>query len=246
MIKHVSFDVWNTIVKPNPEFASTRTKLIAIALNLDPDYVKTAYTKVKRFVDGCAENSDGAAFTTDEVYKLLFSSLHVPVSPGLAREIRETVDELFKRFPPIIVPSVVTLFDYLRKQGITASIGSNSNFISGTVMHPYLQSVLGERAAGDAYLFGVYSDLVVTAKPSKLFFDAVAFKTNVYRDDSVARAEILHVGDNEICDVEGARRAGMHSLLIGSPDLLCEQVKLRIECENEFGVSFSHHLNTVE
>jgi putative hydrolase of the HAD superfamily len=234
MIKHVSFDVWNTLIKPNPEFSLNRTKFIAIALNLDVEYVKHAYTKVKAFVDGCAENSDGAAFTTPEVYQLFFKALGVSVSPGLAREIRLTIDHMFIQYPPVLAADATDLMTWLADQQITTSIGSNSNFISGNVMHPFL-----ERVTPRPFLYGVYSDLLVAAKPGSKFFDAVYEQILLKHTELLDRANVLHVGDNPVCDVEGAQNADMNGLLIESPDLLCQQVKLRIERENGLGVSFS-------
>jgi putative hydrolase of the HAD superfamily len=240
MIQHISFDVWNTIVKPNPEFAKYRTKFVAIALTLDEDFVKSAYTSVKSFVDGCAEKSDGAAFTTPEIYTQLFYKLGIKVSASLADEIRLTINELFKRYPPVIVDCVPNLFTWLREQGYTISIGSNSNFISGAVMHPFLEAQLGP------LLYGVYSDLIVVAKPSIRFFDHVYEGVLLHHHDVLDRAHILHVGDNPVCDVQGAHSAGMHGLLINGPGMLEDQVKLRVQCENDFGVSFNHHFSFVE
>lgn len=211
MIKHVSFDVWNTIVKPNPEFAQHRTKLIALILNLDVDFVKQAYTKTKRVVDG-------TAFSTPGVYRLLFASCGVSVSSGLAREIRETVNELFRKHPPIIVPTNVELMSWLHDEGFTTSIGSNSNFVSGDVMHPFLEQALGHK-----FEFGVYSDLIGHGKPAPQFFNLIHSRLRAFRPDARCE-EILHVGDNYICDVRGAVQNGMTGLLIESPDVLMERV----------------------
>lgn len=237
MIKHVSFDVWNTLITPNPAYAEARTKFLALALNMDPAHVKLCYTKIKAIADGDAEKN-GIAFKTDELFQLLYRSIGVFVSPGLHREIRATTEQLFKSCPPVLGEGVRELMDWLHERGITTSIGSNSNFISGTVMRPFLEEQLGR-----PFLTAVFSDLIGSAKPHPEFFDAVAFKVNVFRDPPIDRNEILHVGDSTICDITGAQRAGIHSLLIKTPAILRDQVKLRIECENDFDVSFAHHLN---
>lgn len=234
MIKHVSFDVWNTLITANPAYAMYRTKFLALALNMDVDFVKRAYTKVKQCVDQAAEHS-GEAFTTDQVFSLLYKSMGLFVSPGLHGEIRAMTEELFRKNPPTLGAGVADLFVWLRGRGITTSIGSNSNFISGTVMRPFLEEALNHK-----FLTAVFSDLISYGKPSPVFFDAVAFKINVFRDPPIDRSEILHVGDHQLCDVEGAHDSGMHGLLITSPDQLCEQVKLRIESVNELDVSLTH------
>jgi putative hydrolase of the HAD superfamily len=227
MIAHVSFDVWNTLIKPNPEFSLNRTTLIALALNLDTDYVKRAYTHVKHVVDTIAETT-GEAFSTPEVYQLFFRACGVSVSGRLADEIRLAVDELFNRFPPTIVDSVYQTLNELQSREITVSIASNSNFISGHVMHPWLQSQLGER-----FLFNRYSDVIGTAKPSIKFFDSVYEGVMIHHPDLLDRSNILHVGDNPTCDGYGAVNAGMHSVLVPSPDQLCDLVLYWVNYHNQ-------------
>lgn len=234
MIKHVSFDVWNTLITPNPAFAAARTKLLALALNMEPEHVKRCYTKVKAIADGNAEQH-GEAFTTDEMYHLLYKSMGLTVSPGLHREIRLTVETLFTAYPPSVGTGVRELMSWLAERSITTSIGSNSNFISGSVMRPFLENALSHR-----FMTAVFSDLIQAAKPASRFFDAVSFKINVFRNDTIERNEILHVGDNTVCDVHGAQDAGMHGLLIEAPNMLFDQVKLRIEIENDYDTSFDH------
>ncbi len=137
MIKHVSFDVWNTLITPNPAFAAARTKLLALALNMEPEHVKRCYTKVKAIADGNAEQH-GEAFTTDEMYHLLYKSMGLTVSPGLHREIRLTVETLFTAYPPSVGTGVRELMSWLAERSITTSIGSNSNFAAIKTMEDFV------------------------------------------------------------------------------------------------------------
>lgn len=233
MITHVSFDIWNTLIKPNPEFALARTKFIALALNLEEAYVRQAYTHVKRVVDGLAER-EGKAYSTEEVYKILFAALGVTVSQRHAREIRQTVDETFNQFPPTVGNGVYELLRWLEQRRITTSIASNSNYISGSVMLPWIEGALNH-----VFNFALFSDLVMTAKPAPEFFEELYDCVNADRYPTTCHfpvqdpKEILHVGDNEVCDVFGAQRAGMKSLLVINPDTMAEQVMSRIEAEND-------------
>lgn len=222
VIKHVSFDVWNTLVKPNPEFAKRRTRLLALSLGREEEFVRRAYTHVKGVVDTAAEH-EGAAFSTPDVYALLFASCGLSVAPERASEIRLAIDDIFREHPPIIVLSVVALMQWLRGRGVTTSIASNSNFVSGDVMHPFLEGTLSHR-----FELGIYSDRIMHGKPSPAFFDRV-FEGLREMSPTIDRAEVLHVGDHPLCDLRGAQAAGMHGLLIESPDLLCEQVMLRMD-----------------
>ena len=75
-------------------------------------------------------------------------------------------------------------------------------------MHPYLESQLG------TLKYGVYSDLIAASKPSPAFF------AEVVGQSEYNRLEILHVGDNHICDLEGAGKYGLRSLLIDNPNTI--------------------------
>lgn len=222
MIKHVSFDVWNTIVAPNREFAEQRTRLLARALGREAAFVASAYTRVKQEVDAAAER-EGIACTTADVYARLFAACGAELSPARARAIRLDVEQQFHGHPPRIPAAVIELMQRLTERGIATSIASNSNFVSGEVMHPFLAAALQHEFA-----FGVYSDQIGHAKPSPAFFAQVCAPL-LAANPSLARDEILHVGDHPVCDVQGARAAGLHALLIESPERLAEQVLRRLD-----------------
>lgn len=237
MIKHVSFDVWNTLIKANPEFSLHRTKAIALMLNLDTEYVKQTYTQVKGVVDKLAE-IEGRAFTTPEVYRLLFRALGISVSFRLEKELREHVNELFLRYPPIIEDSVRSCLAELNQRGITMSLSSNSNFISGDVMLPFLLQQFEYAFNGS-----VFSDLCGASKPAPEFFDHVIdYVTHQHVGQDIKPWNILHVGDNVVCDREGPRNQMIHSLIVAGPHELKEAVLSRVASENDHGISYDIHL----
>lgn len=94
------------------------------------------------------------------------------------------------------------------EHGKTINILSNTAFIQGSV----LRRVLEYYELSDYISFQLYSDETGYSKPNKEVFDMVFHKANNAND--VSRAEIVHIGDNEIADFEGARKAGLQSILI--------------------------------
>lgn len=214
MIKQVSFDVWNTLVKPNPQYATLRTEALAKLVGVDFDTAKKAYTATKRQVDHAAE-ACGIGLSTNEVYLLLMANVGVAVvnQHHQAITFRCTVERLFSEHPPLVTDAAKTLVAWLKQQDMIVNIASNSNFISGNVMHPFLKKELGELD------FGVYSDIIEASKPSQAFFDGVRQHSGLRREHL-----ILHVGDNIICDIAGAKKAGMMAAYVANPDTIFDVV----------------------
>ena len=206
--KHVSFDVWNTLIAGNLTFSANRLAIIAKHFNLEPVYhstIKEAYRDVKHTLDWLAETR-GEAYTCLQVYSLLASKLGITgVTDESLEQLRLAVEQEFLINPPIALPETVAALQKLRDAGYTVSIGSNSNFISGSTMYPWLQQTFGD------FEFGVFSDLEQTAKPNSKFFDKIA--DLAYSTRKLWRSQIIHVGDHEICDVRGAKNADMHPIL---------------------------------
>jgi putative hydrolase of the HAD superfamily len=221
-VAHVSFDVWNTLVVPNPEFARRRSAYLADALRRDVELVRHAYARVKHELDAAAER-DGSALATPDVYARLFAACGCEVSPEQATALRRQVDALFVAHPPGLAPGLAPLLAELRARGITTSIASNSNFISGALMQPCLLSALQHEFSCTAY-----SDLLGHAKPAPAFFDHVVALVHDLRP-TLARHDILHVGDHPVCDVEGARRAGLQALHVSAPEHLAEQLLAHLD-----------------
>lgn len=218
-ISHISFDVWNTLIIANPAFAAARTGYLAWALKRDTAEVKDAYTRVKKQVDTAAEDT-GVGYTTPEVYAKLFEALNVEYNDIFAEALMYDVNDLFLRHPPTIVDSVKRLIALARSRGLTVSIGSNSNFISGRQMYPWLLSQFDH-----AFSYGVFSDLERTAKPSATFFGRVIDNARQCRGQgAVPPHAIVHVGDNPICDGWGADEVGIRGLLVKGPDQLFDTV----------------------
>lgn len=220
--KHVSLDVWNTLITGNPEFSTARIATIIDHWSLPSDtyhigLVKQAYTDTKHTLDWLAEHH-GTAYSCLDAYGLLSSKLGVNDSNRTSLEqLRLKVEQDFLNHPPLIIEGVVESLNALRENGYTLSIGSNSNFISGTTMMPWLQSVLGH------FNFGIFSDIEQVAKPNPLFFAQVADcaknKCNVKN-----ASDIIHVGDHIVCDLVGARNCDLTAELVSKDHPLHQAV----------------------
>lgn len=216
MIQHISFDVWNTLITANPAFATARSQLLADRYGVPIELVRHEYTSLKRHADQTSEQNLVGLKTSALVRILIGSFADTPDDQEVVQVVHE-IAELFRENPPSIEPNTINLIRELHDQGITVSIGSNSNFVSGRTMHPWLQEQFGE----DMLAFGVYSDMFEVAKPSAAFFGRVIdFSTKVHGRNNISTHNMLHVGDSQLCDVWGPSQVGIKTLLITDPNML--------------------------
>lgn len=223
-IRHISFDVWNTLIKGNLAFQPARTSAIASVLPVELADAKRAYTEVKAHFDDLAER-EGKAHTCREVYEELIDRLMSGSGLeanwfALAPILRRKTEELFRQFPPHILPSTIETLRELHGAGYTISIGSNTNFISGTVLAELLDPLV-------PFEFKVFSDLDGYAKPHPEFFAMILDKARAVRTSvqpegraDLSLSQILHVGDNLICDGKGSVDAGMEFFYVKGPEQL--------------------------
>lgn len=212
-IKHVSFDVWKTLIEPNPEFGTARKRVLEEAFDLPPEVVEAAYRKVKDGADAEAE-INGVGYTSAQVYERLLTALDRPTTDWWG--LRMEFERLFELHPPVVLPSVIDTLRTLQMEGFGLSIASNTNFIQGTCL---------SRAALDRWdvhwTFKVFSDQLGVAKPSPMLWHAVQAQARILSD--AAPAQILHVGDNKVCD-GGCRDFGIQFLHINGPADLAEAI----------------------
>lgn len=210
MIRHISFDVWKTLFQPNLTFSATRSDHVAEVLRLPKDHVRAVYKTTKDNFDKVAE-ATGAGWSSEVVYRTLLENLGFADHPWEA--ICVETERLFLEHPPIILDRNIEVIAELRRRGYTLSIGSNTNFASGRV----LGKVLADRFGPWDYM--VFSDLMGhCSKPHADFFQEITRQARLLHTD-ISAEEILHVGDNPVCD-GAAKDHGMHIHIISGPETL--------------------------
>jgi len=227
MIKHVSFDVWNTLVVANPHFAAARAELLSEVSGVPAAQCKAVYTRVKQQLDRTASEYGIGAPVICSLDKLMLELTGKQAHHDVLDKLQYNIERLFALYPPKVTDAAIRTISTLLDKGILISIGSNTNFVSGRVMHQYLRRVLQFHAGPRPFFGGVYSDEVLTSKPSEAFFAAVidlAQHTAQQNHQRRTNEQILHVGDNYVCDVEGPMDAGMHAALVPTPDQLFDVV----------------------
>lgn len=223
-IKHVSLDAWNTILIPSKSYARYRTSILANMFNCSEEFAKSVYTNVKRKFDEKAER-DGEAFTTEYIYNELISAFPAAdnqIDPNLL--CRSYFEPTFIDNPPTILSETIDAINALKSRGITVSIASNTNFISGRVLAKII------RKHNTIFDFMLFSDLMplvrnelgykMPAKPNPAFFEMVQKYANILHPEGIEKTEIVHIGDSNICDFQGAAKFGLQARLLKSIDEL--------------------------
>jgi putative hydrolase of the HAD superfamily len=224
-IKHVSLDAWNTILIPNTQYARRRSYILAEAFSCSPEFAAKAYTAVKRRLDKHAEET-GEGYATEYVYNELLAAFPRHLNVEELRVLR--IEDEFLNTPPSVLEETKKAIQSLKDRGITVSISSNTNFISGRILGRFLQEQVGNF---DFMLFSdtmqmshsVKSGWFIPAKPSPAFFSAVAKYCSVLHPE-ISAENILHIGDNEICDYNGAKSYGFQAKLLPSVNDLPEML----------------------
>lgn len=224
MIKHVSLDAWNTILIPNPEYAEYRTHILSRTFNCSFEFAKNVYTLVKRKFDTFAEKR-GEAFNQSFIYDELINAFPKSFNPEVvsADLLRMELEQVFNTFPPTILEETIDTVNTLKEQGITFNVASNTNFISGSI----LANVINKARIN--FDFMVFSDLmhacqdtsyIMPSKPNPNFFKKVEEYANILHPNGISREEIIHIGDSDICDFQGATKFGLQARLLKSVDEL--------------------------
>jgi putative hydrolase of the HAD superfamily len=214
-VRHVSFDLWLTLIKSNPVFKQRRDELLKSYFQI-PHPVEAISARIRlwdlRF--NAINEASGKNIDADEMVLIILSDLDVNVktiTSAMLEDYYQTMENLFFQFHPVLYEE--KLIDYLTaltKQGITLSLLSNTGFIKGVT----LKKLLDKLEIAPLLKFQIYSDEIMFSKPSKEAYQHVF--DHIKRFNTIEPNTILHIGDNENADFKGAQLQGMQSALINS------------------------------
>lgn len=211
--RHVSFDLWMTLIRTNPEFKRKRAEIfrdyfsIAAPLEAVEQSIRKFDVLVNRMNELIGKNVD-----TFELYALILNDLGVPVadmSAGKFEGFYAESEQLFREYKPVpILEKLPFKLEDLKREGITMNILSNTGFIRGRNLRELLEGY----GLGSYFAFQVYSDEVSLSKPNPLIFDKVY--EEISKTATLAKDQVLHVGDNPEADVKGAAAYGFGTYLV--------------------------------
>lgn len=221
MIKHISFDLWLTLIKSHPEFKERR----AIFLRKEFNPFGYSAKKIMVIVQSVDKVSDrlneinGKKVTTERMYRRILQKLGYDpetVSTDVLNAIKLEVYDLFMKYQPgLLNGSIQQMLHSLKNEGYSLNISSNTGYIEGTTIVATLKNL----NIFEYFEFCIFSDEIGRSKPSTGFFEKVFERTGL------EKWEVLHVGDNLKADYEGALRYGFKALHINNQQYTVNDIK---------------------
>ena len=221
MIKHVSFDLWYTIIKSNPRFGAKRDFgffqiLKSISNDVSLEHIQKGYKKIKKMADPLGE-STGVGLTKKQLYFLFLEQLFGEKTHLILRDNTDLIDrldgeyeKLFMKYPPLLIDknALSNVLTILKSKNITTNILSNTTFANGNLLFKVLQHYKLSTYF-DSFIF---SDEVGYFKPNPNIFLSAYYNELFYLNVS-NKNEVLHVGDNSYADYKGASDFGFTPFL---------------------------------
>ena len=204
--KVISFDVWGTLIEPNPDFKIARNAFIAERFNIDDSHVEHVHNKTKELINELAIMK-GRAPSCNETYQLYLILLGA--STVNLTEVRSKFEELFWKYPPILNKYLSRNIQKLQSMGKMVGVASNSNFITGSIITKFLET-------GDINInFSVFSDMTRYAKPNSVFFSTV-------HQHAHYMTPFVHIGNDPTFDIVQEHLGEIISIIVKNPSQLNE------------------------
>jgi putative hydrolase of the HAD superfamily len=211
----VTLDLWDTLVqevpRKNPRLADQRVadiqaNLRGIGRVYETADLERAYRLSGEFCDSVwAENRD---MPVDEHLGFMLYAL----DPGLARSlkaeeyqgIRKIYAEAILRHPPVLMEGALSTLESLSAKGYRLGLISNTGRTPGVV----LRTALAKLGIDRFFNCMIFSDEVYVRKPEKeIFHEALGWLNSL-------PSKTVHIGNDRKDDFDGARGAGMNSILL--------------------------------
>jgi putative hydrolase of the HAD superfamily len=224
MIRHVSFDLWLTLIQSNPLFKRRRAELIADMFhpkNMNVEQIDMLIRRKDKIFDRHNEMYGvkiPAKYMYLNVLRAIDSQSH-EVDIDDAMWLMQQSNNLLMDYPPqLLNGQIPDILRFLQSATEGLNIGSNTGYVEGEA----LRKVLKQIGIYDFFSFFVFSDEIQASKPSAAFFRAVSDRANV------SKSNILHIGDNLKTDYHGAVNFGFEALLITDTNYTLNDIKSRL------------------
>ena len=211
-IKHISFDLWMTLIRTHPEYKRKRAELFCHFFSVDNlELVEKAIRKIDLMANHINETT-GGNIDALELYMMVLQEVHPDwKSPGIdtLQSFYAETEKLFNTYLPLAADDSVTqALQMVSDSGITINILSNTGFIKGDM----LRKAIEQLGWASYFMFTIFSDETGCSKPNIKMFQEVwngVSKLN----NAIEKSEVLHFGDNPFADVEGASKFGFSAAL---------------------------------
>ena len=206
MIKAISFDFYNTLVKFWPDLDEIQQSACReYGINVSKEGLNRGYSVADVYFNRANEEEPLSLRSAErrleffgEYEQIILKNAGVPVSRDLATQIWQMAISVPKDFQPF--DDAIPVLAELREMGYRLGVISN--------LRRDMDQLCRQVGLGEYLDFCVSADQAGSEKPHSPIFLA-ALKLS-----ETSPKESLHVGDQYRSDVLGARAVGMHSVLL--------------------------------
>jgi len=209
-LKAVTFDFWSTLVDgaPKPGYHAQRMARLLESI-AHAGHVCTLEELDAAFRRAIERVSEEARESLTDVgppgrWAAIAAELGIPEGKIGHEVLERAYDDLPTNALPDAMPHVHEAVQAMKDRGYRLGVICNTGMAGGKV----LRQVLRKHHLLDYFDITVFSNEFGRSKPHPAIFEHTLAELGAIR-----ASEALHVGDLEELDVEGARRAGMHSAL---------------------------------
>lgn len=209
MIKHISLDLWNTLLISNPNFSVERVKYFSknYLSNINNDIISKEIENIGIETD-LINMSEGISIPSEKMYsKLLFKQQNLLLDESELKTIYSDLELIFLKNLPFIMYNIDTLkdcFENLLSKDYSLNISSNTAYIKGKT----LINVLEKLELKQYFSFFIFSDEINFSKPSKKFFEKLLKNCGKLK---INKENIIHIGDSIEADISGANQCEIKS-----------------------------------
>ncbi len=216
--QHFSFDLWLTLIRSNPAFKQERARHFHQYYNFKNKSLDEVFA-IFRQVDlmcNLINEKTGKNIDADEMYLMVLSIMNDGQSPVWDIDITQLYADMealiFSHLPVVYCDDTISVLARLKQQpGITIGILSNTGFIRGVT----LRRILHQIGISEYIDFQLYSDEAGMSKPNPGFFNLMLDQLKAHHTQ-IDLDHIIHIGDNPVADIAGAKAVNIHSQLVNS------------------------------
>ncbi|MNS29755.1 dUMP phosphatase [compost metagenome] len=211
LYKHYSFDLWLTLIKSHPEFKHKRSVYFQQQfnpLNKSLEEVQHIFRRVDLMCNAINEKT-GGNIRAEEMYLMVLHDLYEGNTffDVDMDALYQTVEEMIMHnLPQLYATDTIEALQLLKSRGSKINLLSNTGFIKGVT----LRKILAAIGMDGIFDFELYSDETGCSKPNPQMFEQVFTQAQIYHD-KIDKPEILHIGDNVLADIQGAKTFGFNT-----------------------------------
>ncbi len=206
-VKAVYLDAAHTILKlarPYPDMLLTALR--AFGISRSESQVIASLNRCWAASEGNFSGMNGDYRMNDDIDRAMWHEFYrsMLVDMGVTNLSTELLDEIYRQFAVpsnwALYPETLEAIALLKARGVTVGVGSNWDSSL-----PAILKYLGVLGCVDLV---VVSSIIGFRKPAPQFFEEECVAAGL------SPAEVMHVGDHPVADVEGALQSGLKAVLV--------------------------------